>query len=52
MNDKRKQVEPIPEEFGSYEEAAEFWDTLDTSDYRRDLTPSRSNRNSSGGAMK
>jgi len=33
MNDKRKQVEPIPEEFGSYEEAAEFWDTHDTSDY-------------------
>ena len=33
MNDKRKQVEPIPEEFGSYEEAAEFWDTHDTNDY-------------------
>jgi len=33
MSDKRKQVEPIPEEFGSYEEAAEFWDTHDTSDY-------------------
>jgi predicted phosphatase len=25
--------EPIPEEFDSYEEAAEFWDTHDTTDY-------------------
>ena len=25
MSDKQKQVEPIPEEFGSYEEAADFW---------------------------
>ena len=33
MNDKQKQVEPIPEEFGSYEEAAEFWETHDTTDY-------------------
>jgi CopG antitoxin of type II toxin-antitoxin system len=24
---------PIPEEFASYEEAAEFWDTHDTTDY-------------------
>ena len=30
---KRKPVEPIPEEFGSYEEAARFWDTHDTQDY-------------------
>ena len=30
---KQKRVEPIPEEFGSYEEAAEFWDTHDTTDY-------------------
>jgi predicted transcriptional regulator len=28
-----KQVEPIPEEFTSYEEAAEFWDSHDTTDY-------------------
>jgi hypothetical protein len=30
---KKKGVEPIPEEFDSYEEAAEFWDTHDTTDY-------------------
>ena len=29
----RKKVDPIPEEFNSYEEAAEFWDTHDTTDY-------------------
>jgi hypothetical protein len=33
MKKKNKQVDPIPEEFSSYEEAAEFWDTHDTSDY-------------------
>ncbi len=32
MNDT-KHIEPIPEEFTSYEEAAEFWDTHDTTDY-------------------
>lgn len=31
MNDKK--VDPIPAEFSSYEEAAEFWDTHDTTDY-------------------
>jgi len=30
---KKKRVEPIPEEFSSYEEAAEFWDTHATTDY-------------------
>jgi len=30
---KKKRVDPIPEEFTSYEEAAEFWDTHDTTDY-------------------
>ena len=30
---KQKRVEPIPEEFDSYEEAAEFWDAHDTTDY-------------------
>ena len=29
----KKKVEPIPEQFQSYEEAAEFWDTHDTTDY-------------------
>lgn len=33
MNDKQKQADPIPEEFASYEEAAEFWDNHDTTDY-------------------
>jgi hypothetical protein len=30
---KRKHVDPIPEEVASYEEAADFWDTHDTTDY-------------------
>ena len=30
---KKKRIDPIPEEFASYEEAAEFWDTHDTTDY-------------------
>ena len=30
---RKKKVDPIPEEFGSYEEAAEFWDNHDTTDY-------------------
>ena len=30
---KKKTVEPIPEQFNSYEEAADFWDTHDTTDY-------------------
>ena len=30
---KKKHIDPIPEEFDSYEEAAEFWDTHDTADY-------------------
>ena len=33
MKNKRKKFEPIPEEFTSYEEAAKFWDTHDTTDY-------------------
>jgi hypothetical protein len=30
---KKKSIDPIPEGFTSYEEAAEFWDTHDTTDY-------------------
>jgi predicted phosphatase len=30
---KKRSVDPLPEEFGSYEEAAEFWDSHDTTDY-------------------
>lgn len=33
MKARKKRVDPIPEEFASYEEAAEFWDTHDTMDY-------------------
>jgi hypothetical protein len=33
MSKKAKQVDPIPDEFASYEEAAKFWDTHDTTDY-------------------
>ena len=33
MSNKQKQIDPIPEEFASYEEAAEFWETHDTMDY-------------------
>ena len=33
MNDKQKQIDPLPEEFSNYEDAAEFWDTHDTTDY-------------------
>jgi len=33
MNDKPKQIDVLPEEFASYDEAAEFWDSHDTTDY-------------------
>ncbi|MFQ5799611.1 MAG: CopG family antitoxin [Bacteroidota bacterium] len=33
MPNRGKRVDPIPNEFASYEEAAEFWDTHDTTDY-------------------
>ena len=33
MGKERKAVDPIPEKFASYEEAGEFWDTHDTTDY-------------------
>jgi len=33
MSDKQKPIDPLPEQFASYEEAAEFWDTHDTTDY-------------------
>ncbi|HKZ86291.1 MAG TPA: CopG family antitoxin [Anaerolineae bacterium] len=33
MRRKKKAVDTLPEEFSSYEEAAEFWDTHDTTDY-------------------
>jgi hypothetical protein len=33
MPNRGKHVDPIPHEFASYEDAAEFWDTHDTTDY-------------------
>ncbi len=39
MPDRGKRVDPIPNEFASYEEAAEFWDTHDTTDYPKALQP-------------
>jgi hypothetical protein len=33
MSRKNKHIDSIPEEFSNYEEAAEFWDTHDTTDY-------------------
>jgi hypothetical protein len=35
----KKKIDPIPEDFGSYEEAAEFWDTHDTTDYLQNSHP-------------
>jgi len=32
---KRKQIDAIPDEFAAADEAAEFWDTHDTTDYPR-----------------
>ncbi len=33
MKNKKKPIDSIPENFSSYDEAAEFWDTHDTTDY-------------------
>ena len=33
----RQHVKPIPEQFESYEAAAEFWDSHDTTDYLDDF---------------
>ena len=30
---EQKELDPIPDAFSTYEEAAEFWDTHDTTDY-------------------
>ena len=29
----KKKTDPVPEHFGTYDEAAEFWQTHDTTDY-------------------
>lgn len=33
MSDKPKHLDPIPDDFASYDEAAKFWDVHDTADY-------------------
>lgn len=38
MRVRKKTLDPIPEEFASYEEAAAFWDTHDTADYPEAFT--------------
>jgi len=30
---KKKRIDPLPDEFSSYGEASDFWDTHDTTDY-------------------
>jgi len=35
----KKKIDPIPKEFNSYEEAAEFWDKHDTSAYLESSRP-------------
>ncbi len=37
MTNRKKAVDPIPKEFDSYEQAAEFWETHDTTDYLDDF---------------
>ena len=39
MPDIDKQVDPLPNEFRSEEEAAEFWDTHSITDYEEFLEP-------------
>ena len=39
MKDTDKQRDPIPEDFGSEEEAAEFWDTHSLASYQDLLEP-------------
>jgi len=39
MSNKSKQADPLPDEFASYEEAAQFWDSHDTTDYLESLEP-------------
>ena len=34
-----KPIDPLPEEFNSEDEAAEFWDTHDTTDYLSESRP-------------
>jgi hypothetical protein len=39
MRDKDKHIDPLPDEFASEEQAAEFWDTHSIADYEGSLEP-------------
>ena len=39
MRDKDKHPDPLPDEFASEDEAAEFWDTHSIADYEDSLEP-------------
>ena len=39
MEKDKAEREKIPEEFSSYEEAGEFWDSHDSTDYLDQMTP-------------
>ena len=41
MRTKQKRIDPIPDEFSSLDEAAEFWDTHDTTDYLDESRPAK-----------
>lgn len=39
MQNTDRKIEPLPEEFGSDQEAADFWDTHSITDYEQFLEP-------------
>ena len=39
MKKSKKKIDPLPERFNSLEEAGEFWDTHDTTDYEEYMIP-------------
>ena len=39
MQNSDKPIDPLPEEFKSYQEAADFWDTHSITDYEEFLEP-------------
>jgi hypothetical protein len=39
MQNANRQIDPLPDEFRSYQEAADFWDTHSVTDYEQFLEP-------------
>jgi hypothetical protein len=39
MGKSKKKIDPLPDHFNSLEEAGEFWDTHDTTDYEEYMIP-------------